>query len=101
MLTFLPDALGSGHGGVAAEAGVRRLPAPVSGRALERVSLRADAPCGCGCPVSRAEVHGLFKDDGFDVVKVRLAPSAGVRPQPLTGRQSCSRPPSFPVLENT
>lgn len=71
MLTFLPAALRTEQGGVAegvAEADVCRLPAPVSGRALERVSLRADALCGCGCLISRTEVHDLCQDYGFNIV---------------------------------
>lgn len=64
MLTFLPVALRSEQRAVA-EADVCCLfPAPVSGRALERIRLRADALCGCRCLISRAEFHDLVKDYG-------------------------------------
>lgn len=67
MLTFLPGALRSEQRAVA-EADVCRLPAPVSGRALERIRLRADALCGCRCLISRAEFHDSVKDSGFNIV---------------------------------
>lgn len=67
MLTFLPVALRSEQRAVS-EADVCRLPAPVSGRAVERICLRANALCGCRCLIPRTEFHDFVKDYGFNIV---------------------------------